>query len=770
MNFSKTIFKTTGKTSLLMFALFLCRFGYTQVVEDFSGVSMISGLKDSTRHQALYNNPHGMDISPDGTIYIADRYNHVIRRIDTLGIVTLVAGSGVAGDLDGTAFSAQFNEPWGVVSGNNGEVYVADAKNNKIRIIDTNGIVSTFAGTGNVGFTDSFNPLAASFYWPSDLEYDHDNGDLYVAGHLSHLIRKVDASGVVSTIAGTKNGYPNNFGAADGSALSASFYRPYGIHLTSNKDLIIADEWNSMIRVLTKDSVYTIGGQQQQDGYNDGGVNSSRFNYPWDVTTDSRGTVYVIDGFNYTIRTINPETKVTRYFSGDIGAAGAANGSLADASFNATSINYYEPEGSLYISDAYNHVIRRILLVEEPLLTLSSSSVCMGDTLGLSVSPTYYDSYEWYDESGLLGVTSGPSFESIIAADTIAFWVKGIRNGIGESSSDTLIISAPVVSAADIVPSGVDGVCNPDSLSLSSSSGPGLWNTNDFTDVLFIDSSGTYSIRIYDSNCLVSFGEITVSLDVIPEISLSPEEQYINPSDSVLLVASGAENYLWSNGEVSDSIYVSGAGLYTVVGQSLNGCFSLPDSASIFINTVLVGIDDTIFIELNENVTTNLFLNDLLSVEVSSILSLTTITGMTQFYSEGELTLHNFDVLSDTVLTGSYQVCTITVPQVCDSALITVVITGFRSDYAYDLFIPDGFSPNGDGVNDFFEIIGISNIPENILEIYNRWGALVYSSEDYQNDWDGIYNGNELPEGVYFYVFKDILLDEKIHGNVLVKR
>ncbi|SKA75986.1 Sugar lactone lactonase YvrE [Prosthecobacter debontii] len=172
---------------------------------DFEGVRVTttagstSGYADGTGVAAQFNNPKGLVADADGNVYIADTANHRIRKMTPEGVVSTVAGTGDAGFGNGPALAAQFNEPMGLALGSDGTIYVADSKNHRIRAISSGGTVTTYSGTGEASFTDGVRD-AARFYHPVGLAMDAA-GILYVADRDNHRIRKVASDGSVSTLA-----------------------------------------------------------------------------------------------------------------------------------------------------------------------------------------------------------------------------------------------------------------------------------------------------------------------------------------------------------------------------------------------------------------------------------------------------------------------------------------------------------------------------------------------------------------------------------------
>jgi len=204
-----------------------------------------SGYQDGSGANAEFNHPEGMVIDGSGNLYVADGHNNVIRKIVlSSGTVSTYAGTGAAGLNNGSLSTATFNDPYGLALDGNGNIYVADILNNSIRKISVSaGTVSTFAGTGTQGLTNG--PAAsATFYYPLECIFD-SGGNLYVSDTYNNVIRKVSASGTVSTFAGS-----GAQGSTDGSAASASFNFPIGIIINGN-GIFVADTHNNTIRKIT---------------------------------------------------------------------------------------------------------------------------------------------------------------------------------------------------------------------------------------------------------------------------------------------------------------------------------------------------------------------------------------------------------------------------------------------------------------------------------------------------------------------------------------
>jgi sugar lactone lactonase YvrE len=260
------------------------------VVTTFAGSGSI-GSADGMGTMASFSYPSGVAIDSIGNLYVADRSNHKIRKITSTGVVTTLAGSGVQGSADGAGVASSFRTPLGVAVDSAGNVFVADSGNHKIRKITSTGVVSTLAGSGSIGSADGMGAMG-SFRYPNSVAID-SNGNVYVADRSNHKIRKITSTGVVSTIAGD-----GSIGAVDGAGLAASFSFPEGIAVDSNGNIYVADSENDKIRKITSTGLVTTLAGFEEGGSADGTGTAASFNLPTGVAVDGSGVVYVADLIN----------------------------------------------------------------------------------------------------------------------------------------------------------------------------------------------------------------------------------------------------------------------------------------------------------------------------------------------------------------------------------------------------------------------------------------------------------------------------------------
>ena len=311
-----------------------------------------SGFTDGQGAAARFQSPAGVAVDASGNLYVADLYNNAIRKVDTSGNVTTLAG-GTFGPTDGTGAAAQFRTPAGVAVDASGNVYVADTYNNKIRQITQAGVVSTYAGTGVDSFGDGA-ALSAAFSYPRGLTLDA-SGNVYVADSGNNRIRKI-SGGVVSTLAGS--GSP---GSSDGTGVAALFSDPRGVTIDASGNLYVADSTSNKLRKITPAGVVSTYAGSGAQGSGDGDALSATFAVPQGVAIDASGNLYVADASNDTIRVVSsasPRSVIT--VAGAASHSGFLGGDRATARFGTTQGAAVDASGNVYVADPINYVVRKI--------------------------------------------------------------------------------------------------------------------------------------------------------------------------------------------------------------------------------------------------------------------------------------------------------------------------------------------------------------------------------------------------------------------------
>lgn len=266
------------------------------VVSTLAGDHANQGYLDGVGTAARFQSPRGIAVDGNGTAYVTDYENHMIRRISPAGVVDVFAGS-ASGYLDGTGAAARFMNPWGIVLDASGNLFVADQNNNRIRKITPAGEVSTFAGSGVPGFLDA-NGENAQFRLPTGLAIDAE-GNLYVGDQANNRIRKITPAGDVSTFAGSGASV-----SADGTGITAGFSAPHGVATDRGGNVYVAEMPSSSIRKISPTRVVTTLAGRGTWGYEDGPGDRARFSDPMGVAVDRNGDVFVADRSNNMIRKI----------------------------------------------------------------------------------------------------------------------------------------------------------------------------------------------------------------------------------------------------------------------------------------------------------------------------------------------------------------------------------------------------------------------------------------------------------------------------------
>ncbi len=285
----------------------------------------------------------------------------------------------------------------------------------------------------------------------------------------------------------------------------------------------------------------------------------------------------------------------------------------------------------------------------------------------------------------------------------------------------------------------------------------------------------TYYIQGEDHNgCFHDGALIPITITVTPApLADAGADETICEGSSVTLTASGGTDYLWNNGETTASITVSPANdsIYSVVvTDNGTGCSATDNLLVTVINfTDITADDDAATVGVGVAETINIMTNDV-NGDPATLATLSGPSNGSVSYSGSDMIYtSNPDFVGyDTVV---YTVCHPACANICDTAMVRIFVTSGLEAQA-----PTGFSPNGDGINDAFVVLGLENYPEAELTVFNRWGEMVYQSMNYANDWMGESNGprtlagDQVPDGTYFFVLKLGDQFDTINGHVEVKR
>jgi sugar lactone lactonase YvrE len=308
-----------------------------------------NGTNDGTGRAARFALPYGVAVDKSNNVYVADDFNHVIRKATAAGEVTTWAGlTGQSGSVDGAGSAARFRYPKSVAVDNAGNVYVADTGNHVVRKVSPSGDVTTLAGlAGASGWADG-DGSAARFKVPTGLAVDGE-GTVYVADTFNQTIRKITPAGTVTSLAGGRDEMA--FGTNDGAGIAARFNYPPHVAVDAAKNVYVADGHNETIRKITPAGlVTTLAGRTGYEGSADGIGSAAQFDNPQGLAVDNQGNIYVADTYNATIRMVSPAGVVTTI--GNMpGHYGCIDGIGSAAWFSAPYDVAIDASGRLFVAD-----------------------------------------------------------------------------------------------------------------------------------------------------------------------------------------------------------------------------------------------------------------------------------------------------------------------------------------------------------------------------------------------------------------------------------
>ena len=334
---------------------------FAQTIFAYAGTGVVgSGGDGGAATSAQLNKPRAMAVDTQGNLYVADEWNHRIRKITPGGVITTVAGTtfGYSGD-GGPAISAQLYNPFGVAVDSSGNLYIADTSNHRIRKVSTDGTISTIAGNGFAGYTgDDVSAVSTRLSNPSAVVIDAA-GNVLFTDRGNNRIRKVSTAGTISTIAGTGTA---NFSGDGGAAVNAELNLPFGIALDRAGNLYIADYFNERIRRVNAAGVIeTVAGNGSVSVFNDGiPAITARVYFPTGVAVDGAGNIFIAQNSQSSkIRKVSRDGIITTVVG--TGAQGSSgNGGAAIIATLNNPFGLATSGTSLFISDFGNERVRKV--------------------------------------------------------------------------------------------------------------------------------------------------------------------------------------------------------------------------------------------------------------------------------------------------------------------------------------------------------------------------------------------------------------------------
>jgi len=392
------------KKSLLLIAFLPC-ISNAQIINTYAGNgSAFSSGDNGPATAAGINVASGLAFDTSGNTYMADHYDNKICKVSPTGIITVVAGNGTSGYSGdgGQATNARLNGPYKLAIDISGNLYIADELNNRIRKINTSGIISTVAGNGTGGYSsDGIAATASELFHPTGVAVDHV-GNIFIADNANNRVRKISASGIISTVAG--NGFAGS-GGDGGSAILASLYEPFGITVDGAGNLYIADQLNNKVRfVSTSGTISTFAGTGISGALGDGGqATAAQLDNPSAIAIDSSNNIYIADQLNNKVRKVTPAGVISTYVGTGVAGFYGDGGPAILAEINSSNEIAINPAGILFVGDNNNYRVRIITnactysITQQPIPdTVIAGSVAIFSVTTTMSSPVY----QWQQNAG----------------------------------------------------------------------------------------------------------------------------------------------------------------------------------------------------------------------------------------------------------------------------------------------------------------------------------------------------------------------------------
>jgi len=750
----------------------------------------------------------GVAVDATGNIYVAEWFKNQIKLINAASVATLLAGSsaGTSGLVDGQGTNAEFSFPDGIVLDNAGNLYVSD-QGSVIRKITPAGLVSTFAS----GFNE-----------PRGLAIDNA-GNIYVADQVNDRIVKITPNGLSTTVAGS-----GATGFTNGSALTATFNTPLAVACDANGNLYVSDAQNGAIRKITADgqvSTFVTGlgypRELRVDGTGNIYVNdetdrslkrvspagvitkiASGLSAPIGLIMDGKGNLFIGDEnavrkVSVTGYTIDKSLPAGLTFDQTTGIISGTPTVLSPATD--------------YIITAYNGGGSSTTVVN---LAVGLTPVLKPSIITLPPVPTgaKLDASGNYDpmatstnnETPITYTSSNPAVAIITSTGLVHVIAPGIsiitasQQGDANYTAATPVQQTLIVTeylAVDLPDIPVKTVCDID-FSAGATAGetkiPITYNSSNTSvatisdqGIIHITGIGTTTITASQNTDLpyyvsaISQSKIlTVTIPVIPVVSISAVYAgpcIGSPVTFTANVTNGGANpgYQWAvngintgtNGKTfTSSTFADGDVVTCTCTNTDNTCISGYSAPSNQLKVSLIAPSaPTVSITASVN---SAFFGEPITFTATVHNAKGTVAYQWQLngnnVGDGTSTF-----TSKSLYNGDIVTCAIVPASACSAPATSnpikiIIIT--------QLGIPNAFTPNGDGINDTWNISGIADYPDCLVNVYNRYGILIFHSKGYGQPWDGTFNGAKVPFATYYYVINLGYQDKKVSGDITVIR
>lgn len=506
-------------------------------------------------------NPTEVAVGPGGDVFVSDDFRHVVRRISTSGAISVFAGTEeYSGSGDGPRTTAQFYGPRGLAFDAAGNLYVADRRNNAIRRIAADGMVTTYAGmAGSPGNVDA---AGGSARFSAPVGIAAAGGSLWVSDAAFNVVRRIDiASATVITVAGD----PGRDGFADGRGANARFRFPAGIGADAAGNVLVADTNNNMIRrVSPAGDVVRVAGQTDPQGESDGAGGAARFTWANAIAADAIGNVYAIEWYGSTVRKISPDGVVTT-LAGKAGEWGNEDGTGSAARFSVFGAIAAGSDGAMYVahgqSDSDGCMVRRVAPSGQTITVAGSRTRCGSRNGDIAVAELWYPTGIAVSSTGTIAVTESNFTCAIrqVAGRVVSTLVDRTVCEVRDGAAGVARVALPAAPAYEASGSLVfadtrsmvrrlkpDGSIETVAGSVEAGNVDGVASAARFQDItglavdpagrIYVLDSGNHSVRLIDRNGRV---RTLVPLRVGPRVVLGENGSLNTPMGLALLPGGG---------------------------------------------------------------------------------------------------------------------------------------------------------------------------------------------------------------------------------------
>ncbi len=694
--------------------------------------------------------------APNGNFYFSDQSNQRIRVVNSQSIINTFAGTGTAGYSgdNGQATAAQISMPGGVASDLNNNIYMLDNGGTRIRKIAPNGIITTIAGTGVAGFSGDNGPASAAQInagWASIIKCDGNGNVYFIDVQAGSRIRKININtGIITTVAGNgTTGFSGDGGQATNAQISAT-----DLDVDNNGNIYIAGA--SRVRKINAAGVInTVAGTGV---WGNTGDNGSAINAKIDgraITTDNNGNLYLV-GSSTTIRKVDVNGVITTYI-----VVQGSSSDLTKLDIDPTSGNFIATFTQIcFIESAICELVPQTPPPPPPanVVTCSNSgNMCQGGNVILSANAQGNGSYSWSGPNGFVSNQQNPQLSNVMPAQSGAYIVTYTQGNTILTATTNLT----VFPTNNLVAQSSGNACQGSDITLETANNGGIYawygpggfsagNAKTSIQGAWPSQSGTYTVVAVNSNGCLNKGTVDVVVYSKPtiDIDLSKALPGCEPRMNLEFTAlSNAVNpvYSWDlgNGITSADAFPKNmnypkAGTYTIKVnvKDDNGCVNertrtlevYPTPSADFVSSYAS------------------FANPI--VQFNDQSKNAKVTSWNWNFGNGAESISTLQNPSYSYPdSGSYNVTLKVKTDINCESTITKKIKVFDEN---TLFIPDAFSPNGDGVNDVFIASG-NNITKFELMIFNRGGQMIFQSNDIKKGWDGHVKGVNAEVGIYVY-------------------